>query len=197
MDDARSALRIELRHRRAAISAATRIAAANAVAEHLSRMPAVQSAKTVAGYWAIGGELPLHALMARLSMQTRYCLPVLQPGRVLRFAPWRVGEAIVANRFGIPEPSQTSDLIEPDALDVALLPLLGFTRQGDRLGTGGGWYDRSFSFRRGSLPPPMLIGIGFSCQQIDTGGADSLRAQDWDVPLDAVVTEHELLTCPR
>jgi len=73
-----------------------------------------------------------------------------------------------------------------------LLPLLGFTRNGDRIGTGGGWYDRSFAFRRNAQAPPLLIGVGFACQQID-----AYDAQEWDVPLDAIVTERELLPCPR
>ena len=175
-----------------AISAPARIAAADAVAAHLLRLPAVQNAKSVAGYWAIGGELPLHSVMAKLPAQTRYCLPVLQPDKKLAFAPWRFGDPIVTNRFGIPEPAQTAESIAPEALDVVLLPLLGYTAGGDRVGTGGGWYDRSFAFRRHAAAPPLLIGIGFACQQID-----SHVAQDWDVPLDALATERELLVWTR
>ena len=197
MNDARSALRKELRERRAAIPAASRIAAAEAVARQLLRMPAMQDAKTAAGYWAVGGELPLHSLVTRLPAQTRYCLPVLQPSRTLGFAPWHVGDAIAANRFGIPEPADTTGLLDATALDVVLLPLIGYTRNGDRLGTGGGWYDRSFAFRRHAASPPILIGVAFACQQIDGGRGTSMQAQEWDVPLDAIVTEHELMHCPR
>jgi 5-formyltetrahydrofolate cyclo-ligase len=192
MNDHRKALRQDLRTIRAAIPAATRIAAAEAVAEHLLRLPSLQNATTVAGYWAFGGELPLHSLLARLSASTRYCLPVLQPDRTLRFATWRVGDAIVANRYGIPEPAHAVEMFDPDRLDVVLLPLLGYTLEGHRLGTGGGWYDRSFAFRRDVPAPPLLIGVGFACQQIKEH-----VAQDWDVPLDAIVTERELLPCPR
>jgi len=169
-----------------------RIAAAEAVAERLLRLPALQNANTVAGYWAIGGELPLHVLMTRLSVHARYCLPMLQSDRMLRFAPWRVGDAITTNRYGIPEPMASTELLSPDALDVVLLPLLGYTRRGDRIGTGGGWYDRSFSFRRSAPTPPLLVGVGFACQQ-----TDAYVPQEWDVPMDAVVTERELLLCPR
>jgi len=192
MTEARGTLRDELRKLRVAIPAAARIAAAESVAEKLIQLPALQNANFVAGYWAIGGELPLHSLMARLPARPRYCLPILQTDRTLRFAPWRAGDAIVANRFGIPEPARTIETLAPDALDIVLLPLLGFTRNGDRIGTGGGWYDRSFAFRRKAPAPPMLIGIGFACQQVD-----AYDAQEWDVPLDAIVTERELLPCPR
>lgn len=192
MDDERHALRKHLREFRAAIPASARIAAAEAVAEILRRLPVVQNAGTIAGYWAVGGELPLHSLLTRLSPHTRYCLPMLQPDRTLRFAPWRIGEAVAVNRYGIPEPAGATEMLDPDALDVVLLPLLGYTRSGDRLGTGGGWYDRSFAFRHQAPAPPLLIGVGFASQQID-----ACARQDWDVPLDAIVTERELIACTR
>jgi 5-formyltetrahydrofolate cyclo-ligase len=192
MSDPSRALRDRLRALRTAIPAVVRIAAAEAVAAQLLRLPTLQNANTVAGYWAIGGELPLLGLMARLPARARYCLPMLQPDRTLRFAPWRTGDAIVTNRYGIPEPAQATHTLAADALDVVLLPLLGFTRNGHRIGTGGGWYDRSFAFRHHAPAPPLLIGIGFACQQID-GHA----AQDWDVPLDAIVTEREVIVCTR
>ncbi len=192
MNDAQHALRIRLRELRAAIPAATRIAAADAVAKTLLRLPAIQDARAIAGYWSIGGELPLHSLMTRLPENMRYCLPILQPGRMLRFAPWRVGDAVVANRYGIPEPAQAAMTLDPQALDVVLLPLLGYTRTGDRIGTGGGWYDRSFAFRLTAPSPPLLVGVGFASQQVD-----SYLTQEWDVPLDAIATERELIVCTR
>jgi 5-formyltetrahydrofolate cyclo-ligase len=191
MDDPRKVLRARLRELRAAIPAATRIAAADAVAENLLRHPAVSVANALAGYWAVAGELPLHRLMARLSPSTRYCLPVLQAERTLRFAPWRTGDAVAANRYGIPEPVEVGVALAPSEIDVVLLPLVGFSRDGHRLGTGGGWYDRSFAFRRDTPAPPLLIGIGFACQQIDA--AATIQAREWDVPLDAIATEHELI----
>ena len=192
MIDARHELRRDLRERRAAIPAIARIAAAASVADRLLQLPAVGAACSIAGYWAIAGELPLNILMSRLGRHARYCLPILQVDRTLRFAPWRAGDAIVPNRYGIPEPEYATESLDPTMLDVVLLPLLGFTRKGHRIGTGGGWYDRSFAFRREAPAPPLLIGVGFSCQQID-----ACDAQEWDVPLDAVVTERELMLCPR
>ena len=136
-------------------------------------MPAVRNAHCVAGYWAIGGEMPLHALVTGLSPYTRDCLPVLHTVNTLRFAPWSVGEAIHANRFGIPEPTETAVGFAPSEVDVVLLPLLGFTRNGDRVGTGGGWYDRSFAFRKQSAAR-LLVGVGFACQQLDDGDAAAM-----------------------
>jgi 5-formyltetrahydrofolate cyclo-ligase len=72
------------------------------------------------------------------------------------------------------------------------VPLLGFDRHGHRLGFGGGYYDRSFAFLRDLERPskPLLVGIGYASQEID-----SLAPEDWDVRLDYVATERELIDC--
>jgi 5-formyltetrahydrofolate cyclo-ligase len=197
MNDVRSTLRQQLRASREAIPAATRIAAAAAVAGHLLRLPAIRAANMIAGYWAVGGELPLHSLVTRLPQRTHFCLPVLQADRRLRFVPWRNGDGVVTNRYGIPEPADAAQALDPQSLDVVLLPLLGFTRDGDRLGTGGGWYDRSFAFRHQAPVPPLLIGVGFARQQIDGDASTRLDPREWDVRLDAVATERELIVCSR
>src|SRR5690606_26994955 len=95
------------------------------------------------------GELPLHFVQLRLAPGQVWCLPCLQDDGSLRFAPWRPGDALKPNRYGIPEPdvAPSSTLAGAD-LAVVLMPLLGFDAAGHRLGMGGGYYDRSFAFRR-------------------------------------------------
>lgn len=184
----RSALRAELRARRRALPARERMAAAETVAARLRALPELQG--YVAGYWACDGELPLHALLAG-PQPFVYCLPVLTAGKRLRFAPWRAGDPLVQNRYGIPEPDLApTSLLAPEQLDCVLLPLLGFDRHGQRLGSGGGYYDRSFAFLRESASPrrPCLIGVGYALQEVD-----ALAAEAWDVPLDALVSERETL----
>ncbi|UNK43100.1 5-formyltetrahydrofolate cyclo-ligase [Luteimonas sp. S4-F44] len=184
----RPALRRRLRDQRRALPAAVRIAAAEGLAAQLLALPTLPATGYVAGYWASDGEIGLHVFQLRLPPGLVYCLPVLH-GDMLRFAPWRAGDALVTNRYGIPEPN-----VEPasalDAREMALVvaPLVGFDAQGHRLGMGGGWYDRSFAFRRAQGAPPMLVGAAFASQQVD-----ALDAADWDVPLDAVCTESATL----
>jgi 5-formyltetrahydrofolate cyclo-ligase len=190
----REPLRAELRARRERLTAAQRIAAAAGVAAVLERLPEFIVDARVAGYWAVGGELPLHvALGALIARGQTYHLPVLIRGRTLRFAPWRPGAAVVPNRYGIPEPQgDRAGLLAPAALDLVLVPLLGFDRRGHRLGTGGGYYDRSFAFLNDRERPaqPLLVGIGYSFQEIAP-----LAAQSWDVKMDFVATERELIDC--
>lgn len=188
----RAALRAQLRQRRAGLTAAERIAAAQGLVEQLEQVPEFLTDPRIAGYWAIAGELPLAALMQGLRARGQtWHLPVIGADRQLRFAPWRPGAELATNRYGIPEPVCAADaLLAPEQIDVVLLPLLGFDRRGHRLGFGGGYYDRSFAFlrERTDVGKPVLVGVGYALQEVD-----AIEAEPWDVRLDYVATERELI----
>lgn len=187
--DPRIAARRELRERRRQAAPAERMAAAEAVAASLLAHPRFPASGYVAGYWAMHGEVPLHLLQMRLAPEQVWCLPCLQADGSLRFAPWRPGDPLVSNRYGIPEPDLAeASQLAPAEMAVVVLPLVGFTAAGDRLGMGGGFYDRSFGFRRQAPAPPWLVGAAYSFQQLD-----ALPAQPWDVRLDAIATERGIL----
>jgi 5-formyltetrahydrofolate cyclo-ligase len=192
--DTRAALRAQMRERRIKLSAAERIAAANGVAASLEQLPEFLVDRRVAGYWAVGGELPLHAAVARLNARgQQYCLPIVGRDRGLRFAPLAKNAELQPNRHGIPEPRHAeSDLLTPQEIDLVLVPLTAFDRSGRRLGMGGGYYDRSFAVLHGALRPaqPLLVGIGYSFQEVE-----ALAASEWDVALDFIATEKELIDC--
>ena len=180
----RANLRGELRAQRRAIPAPQRIAAADALADRLLALPFAPTSGYVAGYWAMDGEIALHSWQLRLPPETVYCLPVLHDEDELRFAPWRPGDALVTNRFGIPEPDVApASALTGDALSLVVMPLVGFDGAGHRLGMGGGWYDRCFAFRSQAMPPPWLVGVGFDAQQVD-----GLPVESWDVRPDAICT---------
>lgn len=188
----RDALRSRLRQRRSALPPAARMAAAEALATRLRDLPELANTGYVAGYWAVHGEMSLHALLSPAPGFV-YCLPCLLPGRQLRFAPWRFGDALVSNRYGIPEPDFSPQaLLAPEDMDAVLVPLVAFHPNGTRLGMGGGYYDRTFAFLRDAPRPtrPLLIGVGYDFQQ-----ADTLVPEPWDVPLDLIVTDARTLRC--
>ncbi len=188
----RSALRAQLRTARTQLGAAERIAAASALVATLEQLPEFLVDARIAGYWAVGGELPLNLVPGRLHRRGQgYYLPVLAQDRRLIFAPWKPETVVHANRHGIPEPSE-AETIRPEQIDVVLMPLLGFDRRGNRLGSGGGFYDRSFAFLQGKSRPaqPLLVGIGYHFQELP-----SMTAQSWDVPLDFIATDRELIDC--
>lgn len=188
----RPSLRRQLRAARRALPAAERIAAADALAARLLALPFAPSHGPVAGYWALDGEIALHAWQLRLPSACDYCLPVLGDDERLRFAAWRPGAPLRSNRYGIPEPDVAADaLLAPEQMSLVVVPLVGFDATGHRLGMGGGWYDRSFTYRLGRSAPPWLVGAGFALQRID-----ALPPEAWDVRLDAICTEREvILTC--
>ena len=194
LDDQRKTLRAELRARRKALSASDRIAAANGVANTLDQLADFIVDPRIAGYWAIDGELPLHIVVANLARRGQhYCLPRITGQRQLSFVQWRSGADLEANRYGIPEPVCTErDLIAPSDIDIILLPLLGFDRQGHRIGYGGGYYDASFAFlrERSEAVSPLLVGVGYAAQQVD-----AIESASWDVSLDYIATESELIDC--
>ena len=189
----RAVLRRVLRERRREVPPPARIGAADGLAVQLLALGLAPGAK-VAGYWASDGEIALHAWQLRLPRDVVYCLPGLHDDGRLRFAPWRAGEAVVPNRFGIPEPAIAPDsLLEPEALDLAVVPLVGFDIRCHRLGMGGGWYDRSFAFRHRQPAPPRLVGAAFAFQQVD----GELPSEAWDVQLDAVCTDQSTILRPE
>lgn len=182
-------LRQDFKTKRLAISAAQRMQTAEAIAQQLIKLPEWIPADYIAGYWASHGEVPLHIAQMRVQSPKVWCLPILQTDKTLKFAPWRSGDPLVSNQFGIPEPDiSPSSTLDATAISIILLPLLAYTRTGARLGMGGGYYDRSLAFRAAQASPPLLIGMAYSSQE-----ADSLPYEQWDIKLDMLINEHEVL----
>lgn len=189
----RRELRQRLADQRQALPPAQRIAAAQGLRRSLEQLPEYLTDARVAGYWASRGELPLNLVMLPLAARgQQFLLPVIGEHKQLRFAPWTAGDAVQANRYGIPEPVDPTELLEPFQLDLVLVPLLGFDRRGNRLGYGGGYYDRSFAFLNEQVRPtePLLVGVAYAFQELP-----EVEEQAWDVPLDFVATERELIDC--
>ncbi len=182
-------LRQNFKTKRLAIAAAQRMQTAEAIAQQLIKLPEWMPANYIAGYWATQGEVPLHIVQMRVQAPKVWCLPIIQADKSLKFAPWRSGDPLVSNQYGIPQPdiSPTSAL-DASSISIILLPLLAYTRSGARLGMGGGYYDRSLAFRDSPSAPPLLIGVAYSEQE-----ADSLPSEEWDIKLDMLINEREVL----
>ena len=184
-DDSRDALRRRLRAARAALDDAARVAAAAAVARQLAPLLEERAPASVAGYVAVGGELDVgEALRGCRARGATTLLPALH-GDGLVFLPFDETSVMRANRFGIDEPLvDATARVAPGDVDVVLVPLVGFDEALNRLGMGGGFYDRSFAARRERDAPPLLVGVAHELQRVP-----SVFPDWWDVPLDVVVTE--------
>lgn len=145
-------------------------------------------ARRIAAYCAQDGELSARYILAHAQRTGRTCyLPVLRPDNRLAFAPFAAGAKLRRNRFGIPEPVVPHNRrVSARALDLILVPLVAFDTAGNRLGMGGGFYDRTLAFlrRRRFRAPPTVIGLAHRGQQVD-----KLTTQAWDVPLMGVITD--------
>ncbi len=185
-------LRTRLREAREKLGAAERIAAAQGVLSSLESLPEFLVDMAVAGYWAVRGEVPLNLVYARTrSREQAYHLPILTDKKTLAFAPWQNGDAVTINRYGISEPD-AAKAVGAELLELVLVPLLGFDRAGNRLGSGAGYYDRTFSFLNDASRPaqPLLVGIGYHFQEVAT-----MSPNAWDVPMDFIATDRELIDC--
>jgi 5-formyltetrahydrofolate cyclo-ligase len=189
----RKTLRRALRARRRAVTAAERKANAQLIAHHVDCWLHLRPSWRVALYAALPEELDATPLIELA--RTRGCrvyLPRIDRhtlGRKMQFVEMR--DRHRSNRLGISEP-QGMQIIGARWLDVVFLPLVGFDARGVRLGTGGGYYDRAFAFRRWRTAwhTPQLIGLAYSFQQVE-----AITQAAHDVLMDAVVTEKGVIRC--
>lgn len=181
----RQQLREELRARRRALTRSEVERASAAVASLLDSVPLLATARIVAGYRAVRGEIDLDPALADLATRGVTVTVPRVAGRDLEFVPWRPEDPTAPGAFDIPEP-QGGDPIPLADHDVVLAPLVAFDEAGHRLGQGSGYYDRAMAGAKG--PRPMLIGVAHRFQRVE-----HLPVEPWDVPLDAVVTDGETI----
>jgi 5-formyltetrahydrofolate cyclo-ligase len=166
------------RHRRPLVEV---VEAGRGLAEVVTARPEVRRAATVAAYVSIGSEPGTGALLDALSaLGKRVILPALQPDMDLDWGTWRGATSLAPARKGLLEPV---DRLGPDAVataDVVLVPGLAVSASGDRLGQGGGCYDRAL----GRIPvgTPVVI-----CLYDNEVGLD-VPVDDHDRPVTAAVT---------
>jgi 5-formyltetrahydrofolate cyclo-ligase len=188
----RHELREKARQARRALSIDERDHAAAALRDRLLALPIFAQAARIGGYSAVASEMSLAPTLDECLRrnQSIYLPHVEHSAPDMRFAHWcGQPKRLMTNRFGIPEPLvDVAELVPAERMDVILLPLLAFDDAGGRLGSGAGFYDRALAFRRTQAPPPWLIGIGFACQEVA-----AIPMAEWDVPLDLVVTEREVI----
>ncbi|TNF36465.1 MAG: 5-formyltetrahydrofolate cyclo-ligase [Gammaproteobacteria bacterium] len=183
MADALS-LRSTIRAQRQALTPREQQRCAQAMTEHFAHHPLFADAQHIAFYLAANGEANPNGLMQQALTCNKACyLPRLE-ARSMHFHRYQTGDALITNNFGIDEPSRNSPFLNASELDLVLVPLVAFDDHGNRLGMGGGFYDRTFAFRLESTARPLLVGVAYGFQQVA-----ALARQPWDVPLDGVLTE--------
>jgi len=141
-------LRKKILKKRALLTTLEKKQKSSHIIENVVNSPAFKTAEHVAIYHAVGGEANPENLTFH---EKRFYLPVLPSIRDqgLLFAPITDLTQYKNNKFSIPEPIYNKDeCISPESLDLIVMPLVGFDLKGNRLGMGGGYYDRCFSFKK-------------------------------------------------
>ncbi len=190
--DLRVQLRSQLRAARRALTPKQQQHAALKVSTHLLQQDYIQSANTVAVYLASDGEIDLTPFIEQLwILSKQVVVPVIssqQQGKMW-FVPYQAESVLVNNKYGIAEPAYNpEDKIALADIDVICAPLVGFDSSGQRIGMGGGFYDRILApWFKGQLPHLQPVGIAHDCQHLA-----SLPAATWDIPLPVVITPSKL-----
>jgi 5-formyltetrahydrofolate cyclo-ligase len=186
----KSDLRRTLRTRRQSLSAEDQKLAARALAANVAGTRLFLVSRRIACYLPNDGEIDTDRVIERIRRLRKILyLPVLSPlaHDRLWFAEAKPKTKLVPNRFGIPEPAVPArNLVRAQELDLILMPLVGFDNRGNRLGMGGGFYDRSLEFlrHRTRWRKPQVLGIAYDFQRIN-----GLTPDPWDIPLQGVITD--------
>jgi 5-formyltetrahydrofolate cyclo-ligase len=143
----------------------------------------LEDAGTVALYMALDDEAPAQRLAAPLrAMGKDIALPrVLDRLGSMDFLHWTPDAPLAPGLYRTSHPDPAGGVVTPDAI---IAPLVGFDRAMNRLGQGGGYYDRAFA----RFPHALRVGIAWSAQELERVPADP-----WDLPLDIILTEVELI----
>jgi 5-formyltetrahydrofolate cyclo-ligase len=145
---------------------------------------AIERGAIVSAYWPMRDELDTRKLLAMLHGEGMRCaLPVMeQKDKPLSFRRWQLDDVLQEASFGVAEPTSDQPTLTPD---VILVPLLAVDGDGNRLGYGGGYYDRTLLQRRqGREGPVVAVGIAYDAQRVPVVPHD-----EGDAKLDWLITE--------
>lgn len=180
----RNQLRQQIRKTRANLTALQQQQAENSITQQALALIEERNAQHIALYVSFDGEISTDKLIKTLWAQDKCVyLPVLHPfsPNHLLFLRYLPDTPMLKNKFSIWEPKLNVQNVLPlDELDILFTPLVAFDKQGNRLGMGGGFYDRTLQHWQKS--PFIPVGLAHQCQQVE-----QLPTEAWDVPLHQIL----------
>ena len=176
----RNQLRQQIRKTRANLTALQQQQAEDSITQQALALIEERNAQHIALYVSFDGEISTDKLIKTLWAQDKHVyLPLLHPFNPnhLLFLRYLPDTPMLKNKFGIWEPKLNVQNVLPlDELDILFTPLVAFDKEGNRLGMGGGFYDRTLqNWQNSSFIP---VGLAHQCQQVE-----QLPTEAWDVPL--------------
>lgn len=187
LDQVKKNLRKELKQRRKALGAEVRSQASQEIAKQILAQEAYHKAQLIFSFYPMSTEVQVSLLFDQaLQAGKQLCFPaIFDQGRMESYIP-RDLEHMAMDPYGFPTPDPDLDQkVEPQAIDLVLVPLLGFDRDLYRIGYGGGFYDRYIA----RIPSrAVLLGVAFACQEVD-----HIPRNAFDQKLDLLITEKEII----
>jgi len=182
-------LRRKMRTRRRAMSVQQLNIAERGLLKSARHSNRLLNAQQLLSYAPFAGEISPSRLVSKLSTNNIW-FPRITNFRTCSMLFYPANRLDSLNKYGIVEPKAVGTPPPANAFDVMLIPLVAFDRKGSRVGMGAGYYDRALSaLAHQSSTRPFLVGLAHHFQE-----AKSLTPAPWDVPLDAILTDHEFIS---
>lgn len=197
MQQSQQAIRQRICSQRAALNTSEQADFSAEICQSILASACLEAAQHIAFYLPIRGEADPTGLQIELAKShpgKTFYVPILPEDKhaTLRFAAYSPDSPMIINRFNIPEPDLNQAQILEDArqLDAVIMPLVAIDKRGNRIGMGGGYYDRTFDFKHTDNAPskPHLIAFAYDFQLIETQ-----TPQPWDVPAEALATQSSFM----
>ncbi len=187
MSASRPLLRQKIRDLRKSISPELHAHYSSQLIDQFARSERIKNANCVALYFSVDGEIDTKGVIEWcLARGKKVALPVLHPfskGHLL-FLNYDKDTIMVKNKYGIPEPELNVNYVIPlNHIDILFTPMVAFDKDGNRLGMGGGYYDRTLQTYHNEKKGPYPIGLALDIQEVET-----LPTEIWDVPLPEIIT---------
>jgi len=180
-------LRTRIKQKREQLSSENVDQLGDAIFRNLLDSNILENKSRIAIYCSVNNEVATMQIIKHLwTKDKELFLPIIKSNQLV-FGSYKSGDNLSNNKFDIPEPTtQREELITADVLDLVIVPLVAFDSDCNRLGMGGGYYDRALAFKKTSskTSSPLLIGLAYELQKVNI-----LEMNSWDIPMDGIISE--------
>ena len=180
-------LRARIKQKREQLSSENVDQLGDAIFRNLLDSNILEDKSRIAIYCSVNNEVATMQIIKHLwTKDKELFLPIIKSNQLV-FGSYKSGDNLCNNKFDIPEPTtQREELITADVLDLVIVPLVAFDSDCNRLGMGGGYYDRALAFKKtaSKTSSPLLIGLAYELQKVNI-----LEMNSWDIPMDGIISE--------
>jgi 5-formyltetrahydrofolate cyclo-ligase len=183
-------LRTQLQQQRNALTKEQQAHYSQQICQQVFESNCFKRAQNIAFYTPVKGEASPFPLQKMVDKS--FYLPVLSSAQAFHLIFVKIDKKTQykKNIYAIPEPIYTAkDIISSEDLDLVIMPLVATDKEGNRMGMGGGYYDRRFEFKKDKKTNyPQLLGFDYDFQL-----SSSIYPEPWDVPLDFIASNKEFI----